>query len=194
MQRSVRRWLWTALDDTDWTLRDERFEVPDDDRPAGYIEAATPVSAPFARTGVPQGDVQKRVTITASLYPVTSGTAEECGQRARELVDLMEQSMMFGLILPGEAGPPVVEELPLAPGMLPLWDFTDVGPEEEPGRVPVAFADVDSITARDVPDPLDDRRWTVIFELRLSWWAGGRSRWGSEEPGLVDRVEGEYVP
>jgi hypothetical protein len=177
VQRSVRRWLWFALADDAWSLEDERIEVADDARPAGYVEASTPVSVEFARVAVPQGDTRKRTTITATLYPVTDGSAQDCGQRARELVDALEQAFTIGLVLPGDP------EVPLYPAVLPLWDFAGVPADATVAGAPLSYADVDSVTVREIADPLDDRRWTVVFEARMSWWSAGRGRIGTaEEP------------
>lgn len=181
IQRSARRWLAFALDDDAWSLEDERIEVADDQRPVAVVEMTTPVATTFARLSVPQGDVSQRATLTASLYPLTTGTAQVCGRRARDLVDALHAAWTFGLILPG------VPELPLYPSALPLWDFAGLADTETVEGPPLAYATADSVTIRDIPDPLDDRRWTVVFELRLSWLTGGRSRWGTEvEPIAVD--------
>lgn len=191
-QRSFRRWLWLALGDDAWTLRDARFEVPDDQRPAGYIDVATPTSTPFARATIPQGDVQKRVTLAATLYPVTTGTAEETGERASQLADELDACITHGVVVAAVGATP--EQVLGYPLSLPLWDFAGVSLDELPAGEPVAFADVDSVTARPIPDPLDDHRWTVVLELRLSWWAGGRVRRGLEPEPIAVEVPPVFVP
>jgi hypothetical protein len=194
VQRSFRRWLWLALADDSWTLRDTRFEVPDDQRPAGYIDVSTPTTTPFARTGIPQGDVQKRVTLTATLYPTTNGSAEETAERASMLADEMDRCITHGVVVPVNG--PVPEQALGYPLALPLWNFAGLSLDQAPapGAVPLTYADVDSVTARPIPDPLDDRRWTVVLELRLSWWTGGRSRWGLDPEPVADDVPPVFEP
>jgi hypothetical protein len=180
VQRSARRWLWLALDDDAWSLEDERIEVADDQRPVGIVETTTGLAVGFARTAVPQGDVQKRATLTLTLYPSAAGTAQECGRRARELVDAITDAWTVGIIIPG------APEVPLYPSALPLWNFGGVADDVTVPGPPVSYAIADSVTVRDIADPLDDRRWTVVAELRVTWWSGGRSRWGSAVPETVD--------
>lgn len=189
VQRSVRRWLALALDDDAWSLEDERIEVEDDQRPMGYVETSTGVSVVFARSAVPQGDVQRRLTMTATLYPALDGTAQECGRRARAVVDVLTDSLAFGLIIPE------TPEVPLYPALLPLWSFAGLSDEQTVQGAPLAYADVDSAVIREIADPLDDRRWTVVFEARVTWWSGGRSRWGSEvEPTTTGvTIDGPHV-
>lgn len=194
IQRSSRRWLSFALHGTgDWSLEDERIEVADDERPVGIVEVTTPVSIDFARVSVPQGDVRKRATITCTLYPEATGTAQECGRRARELVDALTDAWAFGLILP-----PVVPwaEVPLYPAAMPVWDFDGVADVATVEGPPLTYAIAgDTPTVRDIADPLDDRRWTVVFEVRLTWWSGGRSRWGSAvEPPATGVVPPVFHP
>lgn len=207
LQRSLRRWLVFALDDDTWVLRDERAEIADDERPAGYVEASAPMSLGFARASIPQGAVQRRVTMTATMYPATTGTADECGVRARELADVLDRGVQVGLAVPQGTllpGPGLLPSPDLLPGStqwlatyplsIPLWDFAGVAPDEPGPQAPVAAAEVESLTSRAIPDPLDDRRWTVVLELRLSWWAAGRSRLlPTEEPTVAD-IPGTFVP
>jgi hypothetical protein len=176
VQRSARRWLALALADDAWSLEDERIEVADDQRPVGIVEATTGLAVAFARSSVPQGDVQKRVTVTMTLYPETTGTGQECGRRARALVDAITDAWTIGLVIPPVGA---VVEVPLYPAALPLWDFGALADDVTVQGAPLSYAMADSVTIRDVGDPLDDRRWTVVCELRLTWWSGGRSRWGS---------------
>lgn len=185
VQRSARRWLALALADDAWSLEDERIEVSDDQRPVGIVEATTGLAVAFARTSVPQGDVQKRVTVTCTLYPATTGTAQDCGRRARALVDAITDAWTIGLVLPPVGAVP---EVPLYPASLPLWDFGALADDVTVQGAPLAYAVADSVTVRDIADPLDDRRWTVVCELRLTWWSGGRSRWGTAVDPLATKI------
>lgn len=207
LQRSLRRWLSLALDDDEWTLRDERAEIADDARPAGYVEASTPMTTGFARATVPQGDVQRRITMTQTLYPATTGKPEECGRRARDLADLLDRAVQVGLAIPAgtlEPGPGLIPSPALAPGeeawlvtwplSIPLWDFSAVSDDEPGPPAPRAAAEVESVTSRAIPDPLDDRRWTVVLELRLTWWAPGRDRPLHEAPLVVGDVPVTFTP
>lgn len=188
MQRSARRWLALALADDAWSLEDERIEVADDQRPVGIVETTTPVSVEFARVSIPQGDVRKRTTVTVTLYPITSGTAQECGRRARELVDAIEEAWTFGLVVPGAVPGVDPDVFAWPPSALPLWDAGLLADDAAVVGGPIAFALADSVTVRDIPDPLDDRRWTVVLELRLTWWSGGRSRKGTAVDPTATRV------
>lgn len=186
IQRSARQWLWFALADEAWSLEDERIEVADDQRPVGIVEMTTPVAITFARVAVPQGDVTKRSTLTITLYPSALGNAQVCGRRARDLVDSIEAAWTVGMILPPVGA---AAEIPLYPSALPLWDFSAVGDDAAASGPPIAYAVADSVTVRDIADPLDDRRWTVVAELRLSWQSGGRSQWGS----VIEPIADEFV-
>lgn len=206
VHRSVAEWVFAAAayteeelaadpPPTQWTVKDERSEVSDEQRPVVIVEPTGEKSTPFARSSYTQGDVQHADTWTVTCYPEATGTPAECTRRARMLAERLEDALVHGLLTPAVAGPPAVAEEQFGgPLVLPLWDFAGLGLEDDRPGAQSGTISVESYTVRPIPDPLDDRRWTVVLEMRLTWWVSGRSRRDSEEPETVATVPGTYEP
>jgi hypothetical protein len=137
---------------------------------------------PFRRSTLTQGAVTAAMPVTVSAYPETTGTVREAGRRARKLKQHIEDVATFGLDL-GEAarfpgGPPRPRA---GPDRIPIYDYEDVALEGSAaerslpdGAEPIGWLRVEDTGADAIQDPTDPRRWTVIWELRLSWERGGR--------------------
>lgn len=190
VHRSVAEWVYAALASDEWTLKDERSEVEDEDRPVVIVEPTGEKATPFARTSYTQGDVQHRDTWTVTAYPVTDGAPQECTRRARLLAEALDAAVTYGILIP--ADDPEPERQLGGPLTLPLWDFEGLGLGDPRPDDPAGTVFVESHTARPIADPLDDRRWTVVLEMRVTWWWGGRIRRDTAEPPITAKVDGTY--
>lgn len=178
--RSIRRYLGLALGEP-WNIELERVDVRDDERPAGFLEFGTR-RVRFARNSRPQGEVEEYQPITVSLYPalmVATGDPDvppteylpprEAGRNARLLSTRLQQ-----LIVTGADGPRLADGRPASgPEHLPLWDYTGIGLDSAGPATPFDVLLAEDYSVRPVQDPVDVRRWTVIAELRVSWWRPG---------------------
>lgn len=152
-----------------WTVRTEREQVADDARPVAVVEVTSPEASLQARETVPQGDVHRSQTFTLTLYPEVERTAAEARQRAARDASLLLGAIAGGLV----DGDAVLS----GPFRLPVYDFEGV-PVKGSGRggpaVPYGWLSVEDAPVRPVQDPEDARRWTVVCDLRMTWWQGGR--------------------
>jgi hypothetical protein len=169
--RSVRRYIAQALGSPPWTVRLQRTAVADDERPVAILEPG-PLTTPFARRAINQGDVQKQQTITVVCYPEVGADTASSAQTAREVVALLDASISRGLI-DGETGVNIG-----APFRIPVY-FFETTPIEGVNRKgpddPYMHINVDETFAiRPVQDAMDERRYTVVATLRVNWWQGGR--------------------
>lgn len=173
--RSLRRYVALMLGSPPWSVRAQRTRVADEERPVAVVEGSGPLSTPFARTArVRQGDQQKARPFTVVCYPVVVWeSAAEAAHGARELVTLLDAGFSRGL---------VTDDVPAVniggPFRVPIWDYAGVpivGASRAGPADPYSYANVDpSFNVRDVQDPLDELRFTVVASLRLTWWQGGR--------------------
>lgn len=187
--RSVRRFFAEALaaageGGAPYKVRLEDEQVKDADRPqAVVLPIADADLASPPRVSVPQGDYQLRQSFAATAYPEVDGSSRATRMRANEIADLLMTCVLCGMV--DDDGESVAY-----PGSIALFDYTGV-PVEGAGRSDaltveqVGVMDVLACTGRPIPDPVDDRRWTAIVTLRLSWWAAGRV---APEAPLVDRL------
>lgn len=206
VHRSVTEWVFEAIKLTaaelaadpppsQWNVKDERSEVSDEQRPVVIVEPTGEKTTPFARSSYVQGDVQHADTWTVTCYPITSGAPADCTRRARLLAERLDEAVTYGILVLEQAGPPVVPEEQLGgPLTLPLWDFAGVELEDDRPAGQSGVINVESHTVRPIADPLDDHRWTVVLEMRLSWWTGGRLRRDTAEPETAASVPGTFDP
>lgn len=196
--RSIRRWLSSALEGA-WSLHVLRMAVADERRPAGVVEVATPAVTVQARAVVPQGDVMRRQTFSIALYPsFMEGDATlspaDAAVRANAVAERLSAALVFGLMEDVEEGDPpeTVSVTYSPPERLPVWDYAGV-PTAGAGRAgpadPYGWMVVEDYPVRTVQDPEDQRRWTVVCDLRVSWWQGGRV---APTAPLVDEMPGEF--
>lgn len=174
-QRSIRRFLANALGSPPWTVRVGRARVADDDRPVAVVELAAPAVTLQARSTIPQGDVQRQQTFALALYPPLDGvegplSEPAASQQAASVAELLSDAITIGLVFDDGA-------LLSPPLQVPVYDFADVrltGPTRAGPDEPYGWLQVDDYPVRPIVDPDDPRRWTVMCDLRVSWWQGGR--------------------
>lgn len=178
--RSLRRFVWLALGIDPatlkpWTVRTQRTRAADDQRPVAVVEEATPLSTPHSRATIPQGDVQKMQGFAVVCYPVLRTSAPESAQEARRVATLIDRAFSCGLVT--DDVPPVNIG---GPWRLPIYDFRgvpivgDAATRQGPAD-PYMHANVDeTFSVRAVPDAMDELRFTVVANVRLTWWLGGR--------------------
>lgn len=199
--RSVRRWLSASMDGEAWSLHVLRVAVKDERRPAGVVEASTPAVTVQARTTVPQGDVMRRQTFSIALYPEFMEDGDvmspaDAAVRANAVAERLAASLLHGLMQDVEEGEPpeTVSVSYSPPERLPVWDYADV-PTVGAGRAgpaePYGWLTVEDYPVRTIQDPEDQRRWTVVCDLRVSWWQGGRV---APDAPIVSEMDGDFEP
>lgn len=191
--RSLRRYVSQALTSPPWTVRAQRTRVADDDRPVAVVEDSSPLTTPRSRAGmINQGDVQKMQAFAVMCYPVLADTAAGSALEARTVAYLLDAAFSRGLI--NDDDPDDVKNIG-APWRVPIYDFAGVpitgasraGPDD-----PYMYANVDStFSVRAIQDPLDELRFTVAANLRVTWWAGGRIPPAAP---IATRMPGHWVP
>lgn len=163
--RSVRRYAALTLSD-DWTLRVERREVTDDDRPVWVLDTGD-LTALSGRTSLEQGNVENLLPVTLNAYPVVAANE----RLARAGADAV-RAQLYRLIANGVEVLGADGRRKSAPFMVPLWDYAGVPLEGEDRAGPEFPVDVmevqrESLAARKIQDPDDSRRFTVVCEFRL---------------------------
>lgn len=160
-------------------MEERGLVVPDDKRPMGNVIPVPGATSQtlFARATIPQGDVQRGQTFAITLYPTTTGDARECRNRATLLAEALDDAVVSGV---SYADVDPAEEYSVSPPLrLPLWDYAGVpvtGASRAGPADPVGWMEAEDISVQAIPDPEDDKRWTVVCTVRLTWWDGGRSR------------------
>lgn len=172
--RSLRRYVAQTLGSPPWTVRIQRTRVLDDERPIAVVEEGGPLTTPRSRAGmVNQGDVQLMQSYAVMCYPAMASDAADSRYEAGRVRSLLQAGFSRGLVTDDD--PPVNIG---APWSVPVYDFDGV-PVSGEGRAGPAdsymYASVDqTFNVRPVQDPLDELRFTVVANLRMTWWAGGR--------------------
>lgn len=168
IHRSLRRYAAQALDG--WTVRTQRSEVKDTERPLAVVEPASPITTTFARATVPQGDVSKVQAFSVMAYPALGDTPNESRLAASQVQQLLDAIITRGMVDDDGAS--------IAPPLrIPIYDYDGV-PVVGAGRAgpvaPYGWAWVEDHSANIVQDPLDHLRFTVPLDVRLSWAEAGR--------------------
>lgn len=173
IRRSLRRYVALLLNSPPWTVRLQRTRVSDDERPVAIIDPQM-LTTVWSRAGMrsgPSGDQQKAQPFAITCYPVLGDTAAAASEIATTLAHLLDAGFSRGL---------VTDDVPAvrygAPWRIPVWDYVGV-PVSGPGRAgpasSYAHASVDQFNVRPIQDPLDELRFTVVANLRVTWWAAG---------------------
>lgn len=201
VKRSIRKYLAGLLDDT-WTIRIERREVRDEDRPVAVIELGQ-VSVVRAREALTQGEVETLYPVTVSCYPPLPEAAEdadpppdpirESEAAAEGVKTLLIRWLMFGLTVRDKD-----DRNWAGPYRIPLYDFADTpltGDNRELKDPPhdVLWVDRDGVSAEAIQDPEDLRRWSVVLDLRVTMEEPGRER-AEDETYVAEGIEGTYAP
>ncbi len=179
LHRSVRRHIGRALEaDADselWQVVLEERAIPIETRPVAVVHMIAPVTPErYTRRSIPQGIILRNTTFVTTLYPAPGDTARASTWRARRLASLLQDSVEIGLS-DEEAG-----EALSYPFQLPVYDW-DTLPEEDrevlPGpETPWQWATVMDVSTQVIPDPADDRLYTVVLTTRLRYQRPGRIR------------------
>lgn len=188
--RSIRRHLALAFDGPPWTLRVERREVANEDRPVAVVDVGDS-RITRARESVDQGEVELLMPVTVSAYPVVEANPR-VGRREADRV----RALLRGVLLHGFRGPTFEDGRPASgPFRVPLYDYSET-PVEGAGRAgpehphDVIWIDPDSVEVSKVQDPDDPARFSVFAEFRVSVEAPGTV---GPSDGTVSEVSGTYV-
>ena len=204
--RSIRRYLDPVLDDA-WTIRLERREVADEDRPVAVVETG-PESTLRAREAITQGEVESLMPITITLYPpLGPDPAEEedppadpiraARQAAAQLASGLNRWLAYGLTVTTDLEDGGKRHW-AGPFRIPLYDYAGVpltGPDRAGPKEPhdVLWVPRESVSVEPIQDTDDLRRWSVVCNFRVTVEAPGRER--AEDEGYVaEGIEGSYAP
>lgn len=197
---SLRRWAALILGNTlagnPWTVVTQEQAVPDERRPVAVVAPATELTVLFARQTSVAGDVrvQQGLVVTAYTEMTDSDGAalstRAARRRATEVSDLLMNGLLIGL--EDDDGSALC-----GPMDIPIYDYDGVaveGPERGPGpNRPYGMMEALSSSSEPIPDPDDDRRWTVVLNLRLAWWRAGRARAGGPPPRRTSSMPGTWT-
>lgn len=192
VHRSLRRWCTLALDDVtdpgaEWVVELVRREVADQERPVAVVENAGPMIPKRAQRqsigrlvghGGMDRDLVQPWTLTA--YPITEGSARDCALRAERIAAKLFDAVSLGMTVDG------------APLRIALYEYEGLGFTEADPEDPYDYLWVDDFSGRAIPDSFDDRRFTVVLTLRLSWRAPGRAM--PPTPDAVGGMAGSWLP
>lgn len=183
--RSTRRYLTLLLaefpgpaDDANptgraWEIRLTRELVTDQQRPLGVLESL--VQNPGrGRTSIPQGTVVESMAMVFTGYPpLVAGDRAviEGDLRAKRLASALDDLIRYGLDTVKFSN----GRRAAGPQRLPLWDYTAVAVAGQAGpATPHDVLNVESWTTRSLQDPLDEKRFTVVLNVNVSWERPGR--------------------
>ena len=201
--RSIRRYVAMTLptdDEADprWTLRTERREVKDEERPVGVVTDG-PIATVRARTAQIQGNVEEAMPVTITLYPAVAEATTDSLRLSRleasRLKAQLNQLLNTGLtVTTTEDGQ---RRHWAGPFRIPLWDYADVpltGPDKAGPEDPhdVLWVEEKSVSVNAIQDPDDARRWSVVANFRVSVERPGRVP-APDEMGKVSGVEGSFA-
>lgn len=202
--RSLRRYIGLLLPEgppPDWTMRLERREVKDEERPVGVINVGE-VSTIQARETFEQGNVVDQYPVTIYLYPPVEADAQRARREGDAYRSALHQLLKYGFPLStlpvfclDENGRPKA-----GPFHVPLWDWDGI-PSEGPaeGREPPEEAagsmriPSESLVCENLTDEDDERRRTVFAEFRIQLEMPGRTddRGGGTVSGISGAFGGE---
>lgn len=187
VHRSARRWLSLVLPSPPWSvsLEEGREALPDDDRPVAIVTPVGNMANLFARGSAPQGDVHRQLPMSMALYPEVADERRAGRLAAADLSQLVLDAISIGLVK--DDGSNLC--LPLT---MPLWNYEGVpitGATRAGPADPFTFMEVEDPVVTAIPDPEDDRRWSVQVTFRATWWTPGRivpgPVTGSMPPGAI---------
>jgi hypothetical protein len=197
--RSVQRWtfyaLWTNTVSGDpWSVETGASQIQDVQRPFAVLAPLSGLEQTFSRTGLPQGDVRWNTSISINAFPEVAGTAREARARATRIQAALLGAVTRGMLLTSTTAP--TESRYSHPFEIPLFDFDGL-PIEGAGRsnTGAAYAGmfVVSHPCRTVEDPEDDRRFSVVMDLRLDFWAAGADLTAREKGPVTRHVPGSFL-
>lgn len=204
--RSIRRYLEAPLDD-DWTIRLERREVRDEERPVAVIEA-TALTPLRAREAITQGEVESLMPVTVTLYPPLGPEPAEgedppvdpirwARQAATYLASGLNRWLMYGMkVTTGSKKDGDLRHW-AGPYRIPLYDYVGVpltGPDRAGPDDPhdVLVVQKESVSIEPIQDTEDLRRWSVVCDFRVTVEAPGRTR-DADESYEAEGIEGSFA-
>ena len=199
--RSIRRYLSLALPDP-WTLRVERREVRDEERPVAVVEVGG--LAPLrAREAITQGEVESAAPVTVTAYPPLPAEEEgvdplrQARLEAHAIASGLGRWLTWGMTVTtkDEDGKTIHWASPFR---IPLYDYAGVpltGDERKGPEDPhdVMWVPRESIGIEPIADNEDLRRWSVACDFRVSIESPGRER-NPDEGFMAEGIEGTFTP
>lgn len=149
--RSVKRYVAAALG-SEWEVRLSREEGAFD-RPFARVWQVAGTTYPLTG-GRWLADVVQPFVISA--YPVMGATPDDALISAQAVEELLYVAFRSG----------VADGRPLR---VPLYSYTDVALNGAGNPLPLAFMRVNDLSTQPFPDPDENRLWTVVCDVRLTW-------------------------
>jgi hypothetical protein len=148
--RSLKRYVAVALGDA-WEVRLSREEGAFQ-RPFARVTQSGAASYP--KGGKFLSDVIQPFSIYA--YPSAGATPDEGLVAAQQAENALYRAFQAGV----ELG---------HPRRVPLFNYTDVSLDEAGAWFPRAYLRVDDLSMQPFADPDENRLWTVVADVRLTW-------------------------
>lgn len=185
--RSLKRWLALAFTDP-WTIRLEQAQYVEEERPLIVVEPIGDMNRTGVQPTIPSRPQVVAQTFVITAYPALVDDPREARVLAEETLWLLDEIVTVGW---------VEDDVPVGgPLRIPVWDYEAVpvgGPDRGNAHALDEWSQmawVETWNGLTIPDPQDDRRFTVPYTLRLSWQAD--SRYVPGDP--VQGFGGRYVP
>lgn len=189
--RSLRRYVAQMLGSPPWKVRLERMRVSDDERPVAVVDESGSLTTTFSRARMLNtGDQRRQQSYAIVCYPVVGAQASDSAAEARRVRSLLMAGFSRGLVT--DDSPPVNIG---AAWYFPIYDFDGV-PVTGAGRAgpadPYTYAEVDeTFNVRPIQDAVDELRFTVVANLRVRWWEGGRI---PPVAPIAESMPGQFAP
>lgn len=149
--RSLKRYVAVALGD-EWEVRLSREEGAFE-RPFARVWQVAGSTYPLTG-GKWLADIVQPFVISA--YPVAGETPDDALMSAQAIEDQLYRAFRVGGVGGGRAL------------RVPLCSYNGVA-LDEPGTWTPAFMRVNDLSTQPFPDPDDNRLWTVVCDVRLTW-------------------------
>lgn len=184
--RSLKRLLALAFVDP-WTIRLEQAQYAEEERPLIIVEPIGDMARSGVQPTIPSAPHIVAQTFLVTAYPVILADPRAAREHAEAVLTLLEAIVTVGWVENDQAiGGPL---------RLPIWSYLGVpltGAARGNAHALVdyqATAWAETWSGLTLPDPQDDRRFTVPYTLRLSWQTTSRY----EPAPMAERFGGQFL-
>lgn len=175
VHRSVRKLIAAALGvNTDsgapWIVVLEERAVPVEKRPLAVVAWIAGVTTErTTRRSMPQGLIMRFMTFVVTAYPERGEDARAATLRAARVTSLLLDAIEVGLV---DVDANQVASYPLA---VPVYDYSLAADDPASGVI-TQQAQVIDHSVQPIPDPQDDRLYSVVATIRVRYYRPGRIR------------------
>ena len=169
--RSLKRLLALAFPDP-WKIRLEQAQYVEEERPLIIVEPVGDMTRSRVQPTIPAPPQVVAQTFVINAYPALGADPRVAREEAEQVLALLDAIVTVGWV-EGEVSVG-------GPLRLPVWDYAGVPLTGAARGNSHALAEweqlawVETWNGLTLPDPQDDKRFTVPYTLRLSWQADAR--------------------